>query len=347
MIKINGDESYLGKVIREWCEQNKQDPYASEVYRKYYADDVEYKPADNVFYFVEYTSTLQSYRDCGSSKKAGCMLSRDLDKSPRKAVQKEDSKKIALDKLESLREEVKDSQVSNSYVASEKFDTHYVIKKLDAEKYLNAFDQMTLAALLQDITAGRVNDGKTPVNQYLVCNVDEPYADKIRQTILEGESAKGNIEGVSENDEGVNYFYVRLKGIEGFEYSYSTTKGLSNVLVDLVENGAESLALAWVKHSKKGEKFENSVVRIWNIGKKCFQDDPTECAYRMEVDTGSGGYGFTVTYEQLMEDLIQEFSEAVRDEVELWAHKSEEGSEYTGHNIYLANIGKQARTLYC
>ena len=84
MIKVNSDESYLGKDIREWCMNNTEDSNAIEIRDKYYSDGVEFKPSDKVYYFVDYMSASQSYKECGSLNMYGCRLNRDLDKSPRK-----------------------------------------------------------------------------------------------------------------------------------------------------------------------------------------------------------------------------------------------------------------------
>lgn len=84
MVKVNSNESYLGKDIREWCMNNTEDSNAIEVREKYYSDEVEFKPSDRVYYFVDYMSAGQSYKECGSLNMYGCRLNRDLKKSPRK-----------------------------------------------------------------------------------------------------------------------------------------------------------------------------------------------------------------------------------------------------------------------
>lgn len=46
--------------------------------RKYYSDEVKYKPNDKVYYFVEYMSMSESYKECGSLNMCGCHLIRDI-----------------------------------------------------------------------------------------------------------------------------------------------------------------------------------------------------------------------------------------------------------------------------
>lgn len=83
-IEVNSERSYLGKDIKTWCMSETEDANALEIKQKYYSDDVEFKPSDKVYYFVEYTSTYKSYKECGSLNMWGCHLIRDLKKSPRK-----------------------------------------------------------------------------------------------------------------------------------------------------------------------------------------------------------------------------------------------------------------------
>lgn len=83
-IEVNSERSYLGKDIKAWCMSETEDANALEIKRKYYSDDVEFKPSNKVYYFVEYMSTSESYKECGSLNMWGCHLIRDLEKSPRK-----------------------------------------------------------------------------------------------------------------------------------------------------------------------------------------------------------------------------------------------------------------------
>jgi hypothetical protein len=69
-----------------------------------------------------------------------------------------------------------------------------VIKTSDALKYLTKSELTKLGVLFAKIDAGRKADGKS-INNYYVCNTDEPYAQKIIQTILDGEDAKGEADG--------------------------------------------------------------------------------------------------------------------------------------------------------
>lgn len=68
-------------------------------------------------------------------------------------------------------------------------DKFIVIKIEDVDRYLTEEDSWILVRLQQAILAGREKENKK-LNDYWVCNRDEPYADKIIQTILEGEANK-------------------------------------------------------------------------------------------------------------------------------------------------------------
>lgn len=68
--------------------------------------------------------------------------------------------------------------------------THIVIKKEDALKYLPEPAFQSLCQMLNIIAEGRNADGKKPVNEYYICNIDEPYAEMVHGVIVGGEHAK-------------------------------------------------------------------------------------------------------------------------------------------------------------
>jgi len=74
----------------------------------------------------------------------------------------------------------------------DKVNTHIVIKREDALKYLTEVEYQTLEELQNTIIRGRAKDKKRPINRYYVCNTDEPYAEMVRGVIVGGEYAKEN-----------------------------------------------------------------------------------------------------------------------------------------------------------
>ena len=66
-----------------------------------------------------------------------------------------------------------------------------------ALKYLSDIEYRSLKYILDTITTGRLNDGKTPFNNYYICNTDEPYAEIVHGIILYGETVK---EIISQNE---------------------------------------------------------------------------------------------------------------------------------------------------
>lgn len=62
-----------------------------------------------------------------------------------------------------------------------------VVKTEDINKHLSKSERKALVDALLTIRNGRILDGKKPENEYWIVNQDEPYADKILQTILENE----------------------------------------------------------------------------------------------------------------------------------------------------------------
>jgi hypothetical protein len=54
-----------------------------------------------------------------------------------------------------------------------------VLKNEDIEKYVPQFMVKTLEDISKHIEDGRIKDGKSPNNTYIVINVDEPYAQEV------------------------------------------------------------------------------------------------------------------------------------------------------------------------
>lgn len=71
-----------------------------------------------------------------------------------------------------------------------KANTHIVIKRQDALKYLTEVEYKALEQMLLTISQGRNKDGKKPINTYYVCNIDEPYAEVVHGIIIGGEAVK-------------------------------------------------------------------------------------------------------------------------------------------------------------
>lgn len=70
------------------------------------------------------------------------------------------------------------------------YNTHIVIKREDALKYLTEIEYSVLEMILNTISEGRKKDEKKPFNSYYICNTDEPYSEVVRNIIINGESAK-------------------------------------------------------------------------------------------------------------------------------------------------------------
>lgn len=68
--------------------------------------------------------------------------------------------------------------------------SHLVLKNSDIEKYLTIEEMNTLQGLIIKIGRGRMLDRKPPINEYYICNLDEPYAAQVSQTIIHGELDK-------------------------------------------------------------------------------------------------------------------------------------------------------------
>lgn len=64
--------------------------------------------------------------------------------------------------------------------------------------------------------------------------------------------------------------------------------------------------------------------------------------YRIEVDTGNGGYGFTDTLAELLADVEREYGKKEVEKVSIWTKSSKEGDEYVSEDkrMHIWNIGK-------
>ena len=67
-----------------------------------------------------------------------------------------------------------------------------VLNKKDIEIYLSDEQKAFLSQIEEEIKAKREADGKL-INDYYVCNQDEPYATVVIRTIIEGEMEKRGV----------------------------------------------------------------------------------------------------------------------------------------------------------
>lgn len=65
--------------------------------------------------------------------------------------------------------------------------------------------------------------------------------------------------------------------------------------------------------------------------------------YRIEVDTGNGGYGFTDTLSELLVDVEIEYGGNEIEKVYDWAKISKDGDEYVSKDgrMHIFNMGKE------
>lgn len=65
--------------------------------------------------------------------------------------------------------------------------------------------------------------------------------------------------------------------------------------------------------------------------------------FRIEVDTGNGGYGFTDTLPELLVDVEMEYGGNEVEKVSEWTKTSKDGDEYVSEDsrMHIFNIGKE------
>ena len=75
----------------------------------------------------------------------------------------------------------------------------------------------------------------------------------------------------------------------------------------------------------------------WRMEESIMNDE-----YRIEVNTGSGGYGFTDTLAELLADVKFVYGKKEVEKVSIWTKSSKEGDEYVSEDkrMHIWNIGK-------
>ena len=72
-----------------------------------------------------------------------------------------------------------------------------------------------------------------------------------------------------------------------------------------------------------------------------------ENKFRIEVDIGYGGYGFTDSFDELLNDVENEYGEMVEEEVRRWALASKEGDEFHKYGMNIWNLGISQKNVFC
>ena len=88
-----------------------------------------------------------------------------------------------------------------------KENTHLVIKRKLINERLCKKDRELFYALLDIIT-------KENYNEYIICNKDEPYADKVLQTILQGEAKKVYANKIQKMDKQMMNKEIIVDGVD-------------------------------------------------------------------------------------------------------------------------------------
>lgn len=74
-----------------------------------------------------------------------------------------------------------------------KYEEKFIVINRKDLKHISEEGKANLDAIFKGIQVGRINDDKKALNNYYVCNQDEPYAKKVIEIILEGEDMKVNL----------------------------------------------------------------------------------------------------------------------------------------------------------
>lgn len=95
------------------------------------------------------------------------------------------------------------------------------------------------------------------------------------------------------------------------------------------------------RDKRKEMKKTNALDMLNTIQQDKSSDGKVYCGlFRLEVDTGGGGFGFTDDFEELLADVECEYGEEVKEEVRLWAVSAKEGDTFVRGGMYIENIGR-------
>lgn len=114
-------------------------------------------------------------------------------------------------------------------MANIKENTHIVIKRDDAIKYLSEKQKHDLDSILLTINIRREKEGK-PINNYLVINKDEPYAKIIQDIIINSEHDSDLLDKVAEKLKARHYYMETEEGWGGYTV---TDKDIDEVIAEL------------------------------------------------------------------------------------------------------------------
>lgn len=130
-------------------------------------------------------------------------------------------------------------------MAARKENKFYVFKKQDvldlmrsSEEFKDAYS--TVELMLQD---HRKKAGKDPWPDYIVCNQDEPYAERVWQEILRGEDEKAGLPVHEPRKDAMRAVAIALKLHEAIPAELSCTHGDCNELRELAEIQARNQEL--------------------------------------------------------------------------------------------------------
>lgn len=125
-------------------------------------------------------------------------------------------------------------------------------------KHLTAIRKMQLVDLL--------NGWGLPKHNYYSCNQDEPYADKVLQTILEGEDQKANSGGGVSYSENAGSPFTKYKRTNIAEMRYYIKgEDLSNVSVSDEDDPDNDMGM--IARNPKNHKDQ------WYVARKYFEEN--------------------------------------------------------------------------
>lgn len=92
-------------------------------------------------------------------------------------------------------------------------------------------------------------------------------------------------------------------------------------------------------YTDTGETYDINIIHWMSLPELPNEEIIMEDLFRYEVDFGSEGYGCTDTFDELIEDVNDDFCEDTAEEIKEWALNSKKGDKYLKYGAYILNIG--------
>lgn len=101
--------------------------------------------------------------------------------------------------------------------------------------------------------------------------------------------------------------------------------------------------LGWIQgmYADTGETYDINITHWMPLPELPNKEIIMEDLFRYEYERISGGYSFIDTFNELIEDVNNDFIEDTAEEIKEWALNSKKGDGYKKYGVHILNIGRE------